>query len=190
MKYILLSFLVSLNIYAAQVRVEVVNSEGQELSKDFDTQAEAEAYVTNTGKKWGRVAGWTLEECTGYSTTRSDGFGNIEYNCPATFIVNYVDISAEHNKNLAKEKLAKDIANGKDIITEARLMSISNGWDAPTRIALRASLSPAFMSFENGDICAGYSQVEDMPETAQITAARKTQILNLITSKGYNCSSN
>jgi len=187
MRFLPLLFILISFTAEARWKLDINTKNSEQLYKEADTRAELEDFAKITYTKWGQIK-WETVACDFYIEERVNEITlKTEYGCPDTFSLTFTDITAGYTKQLALEQLGKDVAFGKSVISEARLLSISNGWDAPTRIALRTLLAPAFMSFENGDICAGYTQVNDIEENAQITADRKAQILALITAGGYTC---
>lgn len=175
-------FIVSLES-EARIKLNITNSEGQQLSKEFDTQAEADAYalaIAQTGK-WGA---YTLELSPCGNT-----LGMVESNhlCPTNFTVSTEDITAEYNVRLAAQQLELDIAFGKDIVKQARLFSIANSYTMAQRIDLRNALSDALISCENGDLEACCQQIHDTTETVTFTSAVKTDFKSRISAGGYTC---
>lgn len=63
MKYLLL--FLSINAFA-DFKIDIVNHEGQSMSKEFKTESEADTYILNTKHRWG------TEDPKNYSVTKTD----------------------------------------------------------------------------------------------------------------------
>jgi hypothetical protein len=109
MKYILL-LLLSFNAYA-EFKIDIVNNEGQPMSKDgFATKKEAQEYRDKHKGKWGKDKRVSPKKCKNFTKMDiyKDENGDTirEYHCPKNYTAKIEDITLEMDEKRAK-KLAK-----------------------------------------------------------------------------------
>tara|TARA_Y100000296_G_C5180060_1_gene263658 strand:+ start:878 stop:1453 length:576 start_codon:yes stop_codon:yes gene_type:complete len=129
MKYILL-LLLPINLYAVTL-LEIINKDGQALSKKFETEEQADAYVIANKHNWGIDAGWYRERCDNYISTRGAmdelDVPVIEYNCPATYSISKSDITQQELFKKIKGLASQNIACGESVKAFVGAINITKG---------------------------------------------------------------
>ncbi len=153
MKYILIPLLITLNALAG-FKVEIINSEGQEMSQPgFETTQKAQEYIDKFKSKWGRDAGWYKEECTGQTGTREVendvGQTVTEYNCPATYTAEIKDTSIDDFNKKVQDAIKQSIDCGNKVIAHIGGMNISSGF-TKEEIKQVFQIKPNLMSYLSG----------------------------------------
>lgn len=127
MKYLLL--LLPL-ISFAKVKLNITNSEGQQMSKEFESLTEANDYIAQFKSKWGRDAGWLRFDCGNSTSTRiveELGENITEYDCPATYTTSITDITTESTFRTLEEMAAKNMSCGKSVKAFIGALNVSKG---------------------------------------------------------------
>jgi len=176
---LLLIFLISFNLNASTL-VSITNSEGQQMSKDFDTDQEADAYISthSVNGSWGRPQEWRSIECAGFLQTRLDIMSQTEWECPQEFTATKSDTTASTAAKVALEVIVNDMGFGKSLYAKIRLMNA--GKSKAVRDAMRVSLSPIRDALLDGDICSARTDIAAITPDANITAQNLTDVLALI----------
>lgn len=180
MKYLLI-LIISFNSYAAW-KVEIMNKEDQSMSKEFDTEAELDAYVLDMESKeqWGKDV-HEAESCLKGFTTQRDDNGTTLYMCNKEYTTTKSDITAEVAVRDAKDQLKNDIKFGESLYEDITLMIKSkSGMDKATRRATRASFSDITLDLKAGSICDAREDIAAITPTTVITAQDITDVLALI----------
>ena len=122
----LILLFISINSYA-QFKVEIVNKDGQSMSKECEAQEKCDAYIARVEHKWGDKDRWQNKPCDkpeNQIETRSIenelDMPYIEYHCKQNYSVNVKDISVQ-----VEAKKAKKLKGESDL--ESLVIKIKDG---------------------------------------------------------------
>jgi len=166
----------------ASTLVSITNSEGQSMSQEFNTEAEADTYILNTKHRWGKSTGWRRDNCIGQTATRIDAYGTVEYNCPDEFTVTKTDTTAAVAAKNALKDLQEDISFGINLYSQVILMiSTKPGMTRIQRRAIRATFADIRLDLYAGQLCDARDDIiSNVSPTATITQANIDSVVNLI----------
>lgn len=173
-------FLLTINSYA-RIKVDITNSDSQQMYAEFDTQAEADAYILKFAEKnqWGQSV-WLQVDCGNSFTSRND-MGTLEYLCPQDFTVTTSDITAEYTERMEMVELTQDIGFGKGLyIKITKMIKDKSGMDKATRRAVRASFKDIVEDLKAGSVCDAREDIAVITPTAVITAQDIADVLAMI----------
>ena len=180
-KILILLLLISLAAHS-RVKIDIVNGEGQPMVNEFDTQAEADAYILKVVERgdWGQ-ASWTETDCGNSFKTRTSAMtGNSEYLCADNFTVTITDITLEHAQKVALRTLVADMDFGRELYAKIRLMIAAKGLTTEQRKTFRTSSSSIRDDLFDGDICSARESIDSLPLDSIVTAEDKTQVFALM----------
>lgn len=183
MKYLIL-LLISFNAFA-EWRIDIVNYEGQSMSKDgFATEIDADAYIVKFKSKWGKDERWERVTCDGVISTREvediiEGTVT-EYRCPQTYTVTKTDITAQRAQEAALAIIKANRECGQSTIDFITLRNASKGIsteDVKTIIAAYADINAMLMT---GSLTTAIEEITAEPVTALNTQEDKDAILAFV----------
>lgn len=178
MKYlILLMPLISF----AQFKLEITNSEGQQMIKECETMEVCNAYVEKFKHKWGRDAGWLRFDCGNATSTRTvqdEIDGDItEYHCPANYSVNTKDISQELQMKKIIGMAAQNIKCGESVKAFIGARNVMTGKNKAQIKSLIKKYTDMNAMLSSGALDTAIEELEKTPADDLITASDKTKIL-------------
>ena len=170
----------------AEWKVDIINKEGQNLSKDgFASKSEAEAYVETNKKAWGLDKRWTPVFCEnneGFRVVEEYGVNITQYDCPATYSVSYSDITTQRQQEALAAALDINIKCGADVKKFITLRNLAKGIEANQVTEILDKYRIINELLDSGSLPTAEGVINNEPVTALMTQEDKDAILAKIAS--------
>ena len=165
-------------------RVDVTNKDDQMMSKEFDTEADADTYIASMEAKeqWGKDVHESRSCLKGFTTQR-DVVALEEtytlYMCLKEYTTNKTDITAARELEDQKKEIAEDMSFGKSLYVDIR--QLNAGKTMAERNAMRSRFSDLRDALLDGDICSARASIAAIGDSdADVTVAQRDAVLAAI----------